>query len=583
MLNIRLLVLLSTAACAAQNWPQWGQNPQHSGTASVVGQSAARQIAEITYDPFTAQEEQDSGGDLLAHYQAPLIEGDDLFMEFKTGSWVPCNPPGSGTPAPCGADAWNSQIWGEARYSWVHGRLVHKWKYQSDWKPEPSADGLGGWEPVFHAALAGSFVYVPGASGTIIKLNRADGSVVSRIDPFGTGAANLFVAGPLTADPAGNIYYNAIALDLSGAPGQLRPYSRDVLGAWLVKITPGGAASTAAFSTLIPGAPHANDACLLSFPPAFLPWPPTPDAVPSAAPCGSQRPGLNVAPAIARDGTIYTISRAHLNSYYGYLVAVNPDLSPKWAASLRDRLADGCGTPTLPPNGSPGGCRVGARLGVDPANNQMPAGRVVDDSSSSPVVAPDGSILYGAYTRYNYARGHLFKFGSSGQFLGAYEFGWDITPSVYEHDGTYSIVTKDNHYDVGSYCGGPACPEAPPGPFLMTRLSADLKPEWSFQNKNPLSCARNGNNVLECEADHPGGFEWCVNAPAVDRAGKVYSNSEDGHLYVIGPNGQLESDLFLNLALGAAYTPLSIGPDGRIYAQNNGRLFVIGEPHRIRR
>jgi len=38
----------------------------------------------------------------------------------------------------------------------------------------------------------------------------------------------------------------------------------------------------------------------------------------------------------------------------------------------------------------------------------------------------------------------------------------------------------------------------------------------------------------------------------------------------------LRNKLFLNLAIGAAYTPLSIGPDGKIYTQNDGRLFVAG-------
>jgi hypothetical protein len=32
----------------------------------------------------------------------------------------------------------------------------------------------------------------------------------------------------------------------------------------------------------------------------------------------------------------------------------------------------------------------------------------------------------------------------------------------------------------------------------------------------------------------------------------------------------------LKLALDAAYTPLSIGSDGKIYTQNDGHLFVIG-------
>jgi hypothetical protein len=35
--------------------------------------------------------------------------------------------------------------------------------------------------------------------------------------------------------------------------------------------------------------------------------------------------------------------------------------------------------------------------------------------------------------------------------------------------------------------------------------------------------------------------------------------------------------MFLQLALGAAYTPLSIGQDGGIYTQNAGHLFVVGK------
>ena len=32
----------------------------------------------------------------------------------------------------------------------------------------------------------------------------------------------------------------------------------------------------------------------------------------------------------------------------------------------------------------------------------------------------------------------------------------------------------------------------------------------------------------------------------------------------------------MNLALGAAYTPLALGPDGRIYTENDGQLFAVG-------
>jgi hypothetical protein len=57
----------------------------------------------------------------------------------------------------------------------------------------------------------------------------------------------------------------------------------------------------------------------------------------------------------------------------------------------------------------------------------------------------------------------------------------------------------------------------------------------------------------------------------------VYANSEDGNLYAINQGGTVKANIFLNLALGAAYTPLAIGPDGTIYTENKGTLFVIGQ------
>jgi len=81
---------------------------------------------------------------------------------------------------------------------------------------------------------------------------------------------------------------------------------------------------------------------------------------------------------------------------------------------------------------------------------------------------------------------------------------------------------------------------------------------------------------------HPNGFEWCINAPAIDGEGNVYVESEDGNIYVLdqGYSGVFTTPkfkLFTNLAVGAAYAPFSIDVQGRLYAQNNGHLFVVGE------
>ena len=313
--------------------------------------------------------------------------------------------------------------------------------------------------------------------------------------------------------------------------------------------------------------------------------------MPTTITCGTQRAALNVAPAIAPDGTIYTISRGHFVTRYNYLIAVSPNLTGKWASSLRGHLNDGCNDGTvsgsiLPLNGQPGGCRVGAHPGVDPGTNEPGPGRVLDDQSSTPTIAPDGTILFGAYTGYNYAQGHLMQFSPTGQFLAAFNFGWDSTPAIFAHGATYSIVIKDNHYNGGSYCGVDAfCPPdrtssnpASPEAFFVTQLNHNLNIEWSFQNTNKLSCTRNPDNSVTCVDDgsHPHSFEWCVNAPVVDANGVVYANSEDGFLYAINQGGTLKQRIFQQLNLGAAYTPASLGSDGKIYSQNAGHLFAVG-------
>src|SRR6185369_8030063 len=106
----------------------------------------------------------------------------------------------------------------------------------------------------------------------------------------------------------------------------------------------------------------------------------------------------------------------------------------------------------------------------------------------------------------------LFQFSAAGSFLASYDFGWDVTPAIYRHDGTYSVVIKDNHYDVGTYCAdAKLCPVPEEGPFLITQLDTGLYPEWSFVNDNPMSCSRGPDGQVTCVSDHPHGFEWCIN------------------------------------------------------------------------
>jgi hypothetical protein len=554
---IGALAPIAALAQGAAAWPQWGQNPQHTGFLAVAGQAPQAKLSDQIFDPFTTQEEAESGGSLLMHYQVPLVNGSNVFMEFKTGTYVSCNPPGSGQPFPCGPNDWNTEIWNETDLQWQNGQLTPVWNFASDWMPVPNDQKLGGWEPLFQPVLARQYIYVPGAGGTIYQLNQSTGAIVLQINPFGTTVdPTKFVAGPLSADASGNIYYNAIQLVTAS------PWTSDVVNSWIVKVRADGSTSTATYTSLLPGA---ATVCLGTFSGKPFPWPPGQNAVPPNVKCGSQRSALNLGPAISADGTtLYTVSRGHFWSRYAYLLSLNTsDLSLQWSTSLVGILNDGCNV-LLPPDGQPDGCSSFGATGVDPTQNTMGPGAISDQASASPVVTPDGSILLGVNDGYNYGRGHLLKFSPAGTYLTNYTFGWDTTPAIYPRAGIYSVILKDNHYNAGSYCSDPTwCPKVPPGPYYITQLDQNLIPQWQYQDST-------------IDRHHPNGREWCANAAAVDANGVVYADNEDGYLYAVPQGGAPVQKIFLAHAISAGYTPTSLGGDGTIYTENGGHFIAVG-------
>jgi hypothetical protein len=556
-----LLAALGPNRASAQSsaaWPQWGQNPQHTGFLPVTGQLLQGKLSDQIFDPFTALEMAESNGALLMHYQVPLVGANNtVFMMFKAGTYNSCDPPGSGQPFPCGPNDWSTEVWNETALRWQNGQLLPAWNFATDWTPIPNDYTLGGWEPLFQPVLAQTYLYVPGAGGTIYQLDESSGVVLQQINPFGTSEdPTKFVSGGLTADNQGNIYYNVMQVVVAW------PWDSNVVNSWIVKFSPAGSVATATYTSLLPGAPSK---CLGVFSPKQLPWPPSANAVPGNITCGSQRPGLNIAPAISADGsTLYTVSRAHFWGRESYLLALNTaDLSLQWSTSLLGLFDDGCNV-LLPPDGQPGGCSIYGATGLDPTQNTLGAGIISDQASTSPLVAPDGSILLGVNDAFDYGRGHLVKYDSTGNYQANYNFGWDTTPAIFPNNGTYSIILKDNHYDSGSYCSNPTyCPPAPPGPYYITQLDSNLVPQWKFQDTTT-------------NKQHPNGYEWCVNAAAVDANGIVYADNEDGYLYAINQRGELQQKIFLERAISAGYTPTSIGGDGTIYAENAGHLIAIG-------
>lgn len=205
------------------------------------------------------------------------------------------------------------------------------------------------------------------------------------------------------------------------------------------------------------------------------------------------------------------------------------------------------------------------------------ASRISDDSTSSPLVAPDGDVYIGVLESpdqsHNF-RGWLLHFDATltlSKTPGS--FGWDNTPSIVPGSmmgrAGYLLLTKYNNY-AGLGDGqnkiailDPGTTQADPirnTVMVMAEVITKLGP-----TPDPAA---------------PGGVkEWCVNTAAVDPAtNAVLVNSEDGVLYRWHlPSNSFTQQVTLNSGLFQSYTPTALGPDGRIYSINNAMLHSVGQ------
>lgn len=220
--------------------------------------------------------------------------------------------------------------------------------------------------------------------------------------------------------------------------------------------------------------------------------------------------------------------------------------------------------------------RVRLRDAKDPSLDAF----VSDDATASPTVGPDGDVYFGVLSATgNHARGWMLHFSGDLQTAktpGA--FGWDDTPSIvpaaavgsYAGTSPYLILTKYNDYAGAGGSG-------------LNRM-AILDPNAT--TIDPISGASVMDEVLTVagptpDDDFPGNplavREWCINTAAVDpQTRSVFVNNEDGKLYRWDlTTGTLADPVVLTAGIGEAYTPTIVGPDGAVYAINNGVLFAV--------
>jgi Domain of unknown function DUF11 len=260
---------------------------------------------------------------------------------------------------------------------------------------------------------------------------------------------------------------------------------------------------------------------------------------------------MNCAPAVSNDGTTLYFGVSEGNATGGYLVAVN---SSTLAPMARVRLKD-------------------PETGLDAL--------LLDDSSASPTVGPDGDVYYGVFESScctNDDRGWLTHFNSTlTQSKTPGLFGWDTTPSVvpaglvpsYHGTSSYLLFTKYNNYS-----------NTGPGGNGQNKIAV-LDPNGT--ETDPVTGATVMLEVITMLGPTPaasGGVrEWCINSGAIDPfTGAAIANSEDGTVYRWSfASNSFVQQVRLTAGVSEAYTPTAIGADGTAYAINDASLFAVGQ------
>ncbi len=282
-------------------------------------------------------------------------------------------------------------------------------------------------------------------------------------------------------------------------------------------------------------------------------------------------PQMNHTPALSNDeSTLYTTLRRNGTSYNGRLVGLS-------TTNLSTQYNSG----TL----------------KDPRSNYANNAGLLNDSTASPMVAPDGHVFLGIFANpYNGSRGWLAHFNANLTNLNTSTpdpvdtyvmggFGWDTTPSIvpatmvpqYSGSSSYLLFTKYNNY-YGITNGG----DGSNGIAILDPNDSEV--EYHADSNGQLVMKRVLYQVGPTpDWDYPSvptaKREWCINYGAVDPATQsVIVNSADGKFYRWHlPSDTLIEPLRLSNGIGQPYTMTVIGVDGTLYGIQIGAIYAMGK------
>jgi autotransporter-associated beta strand protein len=407
------------------------------------------------------------------------------------------------------------------------------WTQTADYTLPPANNGAESydWTPPYSPAISGGTVYYPGNGGTIYERSSLDspGSV--------TPTQVAFYPGGLATYEASAAAYNA---DVAISTPITADAQGDIyFGYTTVGTGPGGITSgIARISSTGVGTFFEADQLMAG-----------------GSNAGMNQVATNCAPALSNNGSTVYVAMSSGEYGEGRMVALS--------------------AATLTPENSV--------LMMDPETNTP--SEMINDSTSSPLVGPDGDVYYGVIGNEGTSRGWMEHYSADlTQTKTPGGFGWDDTASIvpasmvpsYHGTSSYLIMTKYNEY-------------AGYGGTTGQNMLAILDPNATETNELPNTSGTTQMKEVETvlgptldlpeQAKYPGAVhEWCDNSAVVDPAtDSILVNSEDGNVYRWNLlSNSLTETVKITNGLGEAYTPTEIGPDGTVYAINNATLWAVG-------
>ncbi len=406
------------------------------------------------------------------------------------------------------------------------------WTQTSDYTLPPQSGGAYYWTPPYSPAISGGTVYYAGNGGTVYERSSLDSP------------------GPVTPTqvafyPGGLATYEASAAAYNADVAISTPITADAQGDIYFGYTTASGGGPAGITS---GIAKISSTGVGTFFEAD-------QLMAGASNAGMKQVETNCAPALSNNGSTVYVAMSSGEYGQGRLVALS--------------------TATMTPENSV--------LMMDPETNTP--SEMLNESTSSPLVGPDGDVYFGVIGNEGTSRGWMEHYSADLTMTKTPGgFGWDDTASIvpasmvpsYHGTSSYLIMTKYNEY-------------AGHGGTTGQNMLAVLDPNGTEINNLPNTSGTTQMKEVETvlgptldadeQAQYPGAVhEWCDNSAVVDPAtDSILVNSEDGNVYRWDLlSNSLTETVNITNGLGEAYTPTAIGPDGTVYAINNATLWAVG-------